>query len=152
SGPCDHAREPRRVSNIEEPGCAQISRSGTEFITTMSDSDPKKNRIGLIVGVVVILLLFAGLFFGVEDNPFRKPFRTFSIRFDDVSGVHERSRVTFLGIPVGYVKRLDYAPGSGESAVKVEVVINRKLNIPSGVKAYLEPTLLGDASIALRLP
>jgi ABC-type transporter Mla subunit MlaD len=116
----------------------------------MSDSDPKKYRIGLIVGAVVVLLLFAGLFFGVEDNPFRKPFLTFSIRFDDVSGVHERSRVTFLGIPVGYVKRLDYAPGSGESAVKVDVVINRKLNIPSGVKAYLEPTLLGDASIALR--
>ena len=118
----------------------------------MSDSDPKKYRIGLIVGAVVILLLFAGLFFGVEENPFRKPFLTFSIRFDDVSGIHERSRVTFLGIPVGYVKRLDYAPGSGQSAVKVDVVINRKLNIPSVVKAYLEPTLLGDASIALRLP
>lgn len=118
----------------------------------MSDGDPKKYRIRLIVGAVVILLLFAGLFFGVEDNPFRKPFLTFSIRFDDVSGIHERSRVTFLGIPAGYVKRLDYAPGSGESAVKVDVIINRKLNIPSGVKAYLEPTLLGDASIALRLP
>ncbi|MBV8173700.1 MAG: MCE family protein [Verrucomicrobia bacterium] len=118
----------------------------------MSDSDPKKYRIGLIVGAAVTLLLFAGLFFGVEDNPFRKPFLTFSIRFDDVSGIHERSRVTFLGIPAGYVKRLDYAPGSGESAVKVDVVINRKLNIPTGVKAYLEPTLLGDASIALRLP
>jgi ABC-type transporter Mla subunit MlaD len=118
----------------------------------MSDSDPKKRIIGLIVGVAVVLLLFAGLFFGVEENPFRKPFLTFSIRFDDVSGIHERSRVTFLGIPAGYVKRLDYAPGSGQSAVKVDVVIDRKLNIPSGVKAYLEPTMLGDASIALRLP
>src|SRR5215831_5299174 len=118
----------------------------------MSDSDPKKRIIGLIIGVAVVLVLFAGLFFGVEENPFRKPFLTFSIRFDDVSGIHERSKVTFLGIPAGYVKRLDYAPGSGESAVKVDVVIDRKLNIPNGVKAYLEPTLLGDASIALRLP
>jgi ABC-type transporter Mla subunit MlaD len=106
----------------------------------------------LIIGAAVILLLFVGLFLGVEENPFRKPFLTFSIRFDDVSGIHERSRVTFLGIPAGYVKRLEYAPGSGESAVKVEVVISRKLNIPAGVKAYLEPTVLGDASIALRLP
>src|SRR5215472_8348991 len=117
----------------------------------MNGGDLKK-RLGLILGVAVVLLLFAGLFFGVEDNPFRKPFLTFSIRFDDVSGIHERSKVTFLGIPAGYVKRLDYAPGSGESAVKVDVVIDRKLNIPNGVKAYLEPTLLGDASIALRLP
>src|SRR5262252_3184336 len=118
----------------------------------MNDSDSKRIRVGLIVGALVILVLLAGLFFGVEENPFRRPFLTFSIRFDDVSGIHERSRVTFLGIPAGYVKRLDYAPGSGQSAVKVDVVIDRKLKIPSGVKAYLEPTLLGDASIALRLP
>src|ERR1700675_4529470 len=118
----------------------------------MSDDDQKKNWAGLISGAAVVLILFVGLFLGVEENPFRKPFLTFSIRFDDVSGVHERSKVTFLGIPAGYVKRLEYAPGSGQSAVKVEVVINRKLNIPAGVKAYLEPTLLGDASISLRLP
>ncbi len=112
----------------------------------------KKTQSWVDRWAAVILLLFVGLFFGVEENPFRKPFLTFSIRFDDVSGIHERSKVTFLGIPAGYVKRLEYAPGSGESAVKVEVVIDRKLNIPAGVKAYLEPTLLGDASIALRLP
>src|SRR5271166_3169102 len=118
----------------------------------MSEGDQKKHRVWLIVAAAIILLLFVGLFLGVEENPFRKPFLTFSIRFDDVSGIHERSRVTFLGIPTGYVKRLEYAPGSGESAVKVEVVINRKINIPAGVRAYLEPTLLGDASISLRLP
>ena len=118
----------------------------------MSEGDQKKHRAGLVIGAAVILLLFAGLYFGVEENPFRKPFLTFSIRFDDVAGIHERSRVTFLGIPTGYVKGLEYAPGSGESAVKVEVVINRKINIPAGVRAYLEPTLLGDASISLRLP
>ena len=111
-----------------------------------------KKRLGLTLGVVIVLLLFAGLFFGVEDNPFRKPFLTFSIRFDDVAGIRERSKVSFLGIPAGYVKSLEYAPGSRESQVKVDVVITRKLNIPSSVRAYLAPTLLGDASIALRLP
>jgi len=117
----------------------------------MNDGEGRR-RLGLILGVVVALLLFAGLFFGVEDNPFRKPFLSFSIRFDDVAGVRERSKVFFLGIPVGYVKRLEYAPDSRESQVKVDVVITRKLNIPSSVRAYLVPTLLGDASIALRLP
>jgi ABC-type transporter Mla subunit MlaD len=118
----------------------------------MSDDSPKKQRVWLIVGVVVFLLLLAGLFFGVQENPFRKPFLTFTVRFDDVSGIHERSKVTFLGIPAGYVKQLDYAPGNRQTAVKVEVVINRKLYIPAAVRAYLEPTLLGDASIALRVP
>src|ERR1700722_1221500 len=116
----------------------------------MSDDHPKKQKVYLIVGVAVSLLLLAGLFFGVEENPFRKPFLTFTVRFDDVSGIHERSKVTFLGIPAGYVKQLDYAPGNRQTAVKVEVVIDRKLYIPAAVKAYLEPTLLGDASIALR--
>jgi ABC-type transporter Mla subunit MlaD len=118
----------------------------------MSDGDPKQHRVGLIVGIAAILLLFAGLFFGVEENPFRKPFLTFTIRFDDVSGMHEHSKVTFLGIPAGYVKQLDYAPGNRQTAVKVKVVITRKLYIPATARAYLEPTLLGDASIALRVP
>ena len=117
----------------------------------MNGGDLKK-KFGLILGVVVVLLLLSGLFFGVEDNPFRKPFLTFSIRFDDVAGIRERSKVYFLGIPAGYVKSMEYAPGSRESQVKVEAVITRKLNIPSNVRAYLVPTLLGDASIALRLP
>lgn len=118
----------------------------------MSDGDPKKRGISLTVGIAVVLLLGAGLYFGVEENPLRKPFLTFTIRFDDVAGIHERSKVTFLGIPAGYVTGLDYAPGHRETAVKVEVVIDRKLYIPADVKAYLEPTLLGDASISLRLP
>ena len=121
------------------------------FIDTM-DSSAKKNRLGLVVGVGLTLLLLAGLFFGVEENPFRKPYLTFSIRFDDVTGVGERSKVTFLGIPAGYVERLDYAPGSKDSAVRVDVAITRKLKIPENVQAYLQPTVLGDASIALRLP
>src|ERR1700730_17032069 len=118
----------------------------------MSDGEPKKQKVWLIVGVVLTLLLLAGLFFGVQENPFRKPFLTFTVRFDDVSGIHDRSKVTFLGIPAGYVKELDYEPGNRQTAVKVEVVINRKLYIPAAARAYLEPTLLGDASIALRVP
>jgi ABC-type transporter Mla subunit MlaD len=118
----------------------------------MSDDHPKNQKVLLIIGVAIALLLLAGLFFGVQENPFRKPFLTFTVRFDDVSGIHERSKVTFLGIPAGYVKQLDYEPGDRQTAVKVQVVINRKLYIPAAVRAYLEPTLLGDASIALRVP
>jgi ABC-type transporter Mla subunit MlaD len=118
----------------------------------MTDHAPKWNRVGLIIGIAVVLLLFAGLYFGVQDNPFRKPALTFSIRFDDVTGIRERSKVLFLGIPIGYVTNLDYAPESDNSSVKVSVVVTRRLEIPATVEATLQPTLLGDASIALRLP
>jgi hypothetical protein len=118
----------------------------------MSDGDSKKHKIWWIVGIAGVLLLLAGLFVGVEENPFRKPFLSFTVRFDDVSGIHQHSKVTFLGIPAGYVSGLEYAPGSRQTAVKVDVVIDRKLYIPASVRADLEPTLLGDASIALRLP
>ena len=62
----------------------------------MSEDDPTKKRVWLIVGIVIILLLAGGLFLGVEQNPFLKPFLTFTVRFDDVSGIHQRSKVTFL--------------------------------------------------------
>jgi ABC-type transporter Mla subunit MlaD len=117
----------------------------------MNGGVSKKSKFGLLLGAGIVLLLFGGLFFGVQENPFRKPFLAFSIRFDDVAGIREHSKVYFLGIPAGYVKSMEYAPGSRETQVKVNVVITRQLNIPSNVRAYLTPTLLGDASIALRL-
>ena len=107
-----------------------------------------RNWLGPILGIVISVLLAVGLFFGVAKHPHL----TFSIRFDDVTGLHERSKVTFLGIPAGYVKSLDYSPETSELAVDVEVAITRKLKIPANVKAYLEPTLLGESTIALRLP
>ena len=110
------------------------------------------NWLGPILGIGFSLLLIVGLFFAVAHNPFRHPYLTFSIRFDDVRGIHERSKVTFLGIPAGYVKSLDYSPETSELAVDVKVAITRKLKIPANVSAYLEPTLLGDSTIALRLP
>ena len=141
----------KRIISHVKFRCRNLRFSNRSFGANMSEGDPKKQRVLLIVGIAVVLLLLAGLFFGVKENPFRKPFLTFTVRFDDVSGIHERSKVTFLGIPAGYVKQLDYAPGNRQTAVKVEVVINRKLYIPAAVRAYLEPTLLGDASIALRV-
>jgi ABC-type transporter Mla subunit MlaD len=103
---------------------------------------------GLLLALTAVLV--AALFYGVAHNPFRRSYLSFSIRFDDVSGIHERSKVNFLGIPVGYVKQLNYCSGESELAVDVEVVITRKLNIPANVRAYLEPTLLGESTISLR--
>jgi ABC-type transporter Mla subunit MlaD len=118
----------------------------------MNRDRPRHASITLVVFVGLALALFAGLFYAVEDNPFRKPALAFSIRFDDVTGVREHSKVYFLGIPVGYVSHLDYEPGTAAPAVKVDVIITRSLVIPATVVASLQPTLLGDATIALGLP
>jgi ABC-type transporter Mla subunit MlaD len=116
----------------------------------MNDLKAKKKPIRVIIGIFLVLILFAGLFFGVEDNPFRKPALQFSIQFDDVTGIRERSKVYFLGIPIGYVRRLEYDPAINESSIKVDVVMTRKIKLPATVTAHLDPTLLGDASISLR--
>ncbi|MBV9491592.1 MAG: MCE family protein [Verrucomicrobia bacterium] len=118
----------------------------------MNDDRPKKNAVILALFFGLGLVLLAGLFFGVEDNPFRPPALSFSIRFDDVTGVREHSKVYFLGIPVGYVTHVDYAPDAEGPAVRVDVAVTRRMPIPANVVARLEPTLLGDASIALRFP
>ncbi|HEY0791229.1 MAG TPA: MlaD family protein [Chthoniobacterales bacterium] len=118
----------------------------------MNGNRPQKARLTLLAFAFLALVLFGGLFYAVEDNPFRRPALAFSIRFDDVTGVREHSKVYFLGIPVGYVSRLDYEPGTAVPAVKVDVVITRSLPIPATVIASLQPTLLGDATIALGLP
>jgi ABC-type transporter Mla subunit MlaD len=118
----------------------------------MNHDRPQKTKSTFIAFAGTAVILLGGLFYAVEDNPFRKPALAFSIRFDDVTGVREHSKVYFLGIPVGYVTRLDYEPGSAVPAVKVDVVITRSLSIPANVLAHLEPSLLGDASIALTLP
>ena len=39
----------------------------------MKDASPRKTKLALIAFLSVALILLAGLFFGVEDNPFRKP-------------------------------------------------------------------------------
>ena len=116
----------------------------------MNDQRAGKRTLWVIVGVLLFLLLLAGLFFGVEDNPFRKPALRFSIQFDDVTGIRERSKVYFLGIPIGYVRRLEYDPAVDPASIKVDVVMTRKMKLPATVTAHLEPTLLGDASISLR--
>ncbi|MBV8969713.1 MAG: MCE family protein, partial [Verrucomicrobia bacterium] len=118
----------------------------------MSSTERRHNRLWLVAGVIIFGALLAGFYFGVEDNPFRQSPLHFTIVLDDAEGIHSQSKVTFLGIPAGYVKSLDYAGGNRASAVHVQVVITQPLKIPANVIASLSPTLLGDSSIALRLP
>jgi ABC-type transporter Mla subunit MlaD len=118
----------------------------------MSSTERRHNRLWLFAGVIVFGALLAGFYFGVEDNPFRQSPLHFTIVLDDAEGIHSHSKVTFLGIPAGYVKSLDYAGGNRASAVHVQVVITQPLKIPANLTASLSPTLLGDSSIALRLP
>ncbi|MBV8587907.1 MAG: MCE family protein, partial [Verrucomicrobia bacterium] len=78
----------------------------------MSSTERRHNRLWLVAGVIIFGALLAGFYFGVEDNPFRQSPLHFTIVLDDAEGIHSHSKVTFLGIPAGYVKSLDYAGGT----------------------------------------
>jgi ABC-type transporter Mla subunit MlaD len=110
-----------------------------------------KGKSWILALFCIVVLLSAGLYVAVEDNPFRGPKLRLNIRFEDAAGVHNQSKVTFLGIPVGSVNSIEYAPNGTTNIVLVHVFITRDIQIPASVEAYLEPTLLGDSTVALKL-
>jgi ABC-type transporter Mla subunit MlaD len=113
--------------------------------------------VSLIISIGLVVLLGVLLYYGVEENPFRPAKKTLTIRFDDATGIHPRSAVTFLGIRVGNVQSVDYdpdpkVPDRTEYPVVVHVRVTRDVMIPSSVQAVLMPTLLGESSVELGLP
>jgi ABC-type transporter Mla subunit MlaD len=113
--------------------------------------------ISLIISIGLIVLLGVVLYYGVEENPFRPAKKTFTIRFDDATGIHPRSTVTFLGIRVGNVQSVDYdpdpkVPDGTAYPVVVHIRVTRDVMVPSSVQAVLMPTLLGESSVELGLP
>jgi ABC-type transporter Mla subunit MlaD len=101
--------------------------------------------------LVIVILLFMGLYFRVEDKLFPQPKLRFTIRFADATGVHTESKVFLLGIPAGKVDSLDYNPDNRypKLPVSVQVSITRDIKVPRSVHASLQPTLLGESSIEL---
>ena len=70
-----------------------------------------KNKSDAIIALSVIacsLVLLGALFFSVAGNPFEKPHLTFSVDFEDLTGIQRNSAVLFAGDEVGYVDEVAY--------------------------------------------
>jgi len=72
----------------------------------------------------------------------------FEAAFDDVSGIKERSNVLFKGMPVGTVGVMKYDPAIDKIVVRIDIKDAR--DIPANIKPYVESSLMGQSSIALR--
>ena len=73
---------------------------------------------------------------------------SFDAAFDDVSGIKERSSVLFKGMPVGTVGAMRYDPATDKILVRID--IKKSGDIPANIKPYVESSLMGQSSIALR--
>ena len=98
-------------------------------------------------------MLIAGvaLFFGINYlngiNVF-KAANYYYVSYTNVSGLAVSSPVTLNGFQVGLVREIEYEydnPGH----VKVELSLDRQLNIPTGTTAEIKSDMLGTASVIL---
>ena len=72
----------------------------------------------------------------------------FDAAFDDVSGIKERSSVLFKGMPVGTVGLMRYDAATDKILVRID--IEKAVAIPAAITPYVESSLMGQSSIALR--
>jgi ABC-type transporter Mla subunit MlaD len=98
----------------------------------------------LVVGAAGLLLY--ALYHAVGGG--RGDSISFEAAFDDVSGIKERSSVFFKGMPVGSVGVMKYDPATDKILVRID--IKKPGDIPANIKPYVESSLMGQSSIALR--
>ena len=98
----------------------------------------------LVVGAAGLLLyaLYHALGGGRGDSV------CFEAAFDDVGGIKERSSVFFKGMSVGTVGAMKYDPATDKILVRIDIKDAR--DIPANIKPYVESSLMGQSSIALR--
>lgn len=107
----------------------------------------KEVLIGLSV-LIAGLALFFGINYLKGINLF-KAANYYYVSYTNVSGLAVSAPVTLNGYQVGLVREIEYEydnPGH----VRVELSLDRKLNIPAGSEAIIESDMLGTASIALK--
>jgi ABC-type transporter Mla subunit MlaD len=107
---------------------------------------------GLYEPLLVILvvgtagLLFYALYHALGGG--RDKSISFDAAFDDVTGIKERSSVLFKGMPVGTVGLMKYDQPTDKILVRID--IKKPWDIPANIKPYVESSLMGQSSIALR--
>lgn len=112
----------------------------------------KKFSKELIIGLSVLLMLLI-LVFGIDYlkgiNVF-KASNYYYASYSNVAGLAQSAPVTINGYKVGLVREIQYEydnPGH----VKVEMSLDKKLQVPKGTKAVLVCDMLGTASIQLEM-
>ena len=113
----------------------------------MKSAVKKELTIGALV-IVALAVLILGIDFLKGINVF-KAANYYYVEYTDVEGLAISAPVTLNGFKVGQVREINYEfdnPGH----VKVEISLDKQLQLPRGTEAVLATDLLGTASIVLR--
>lgn len=104
--------------------------------------------IEILIWAVILTIVFCGVIFGYS-KVFVEP-NIYNIQFKDIDGITNGSPVRFMGINVGYVRKLQ----SKDKHVNVQIIVTKKdMKIPNGTVARVEFYGLGGSkSIELMPP
>ncbi|MEM7696825.1 MAG: MlaD family protein [Verrucomicrobiota bacterium] len=117
-----------------------------------------KNKSDAIIALTVVvcsLVLLGALLFSMMGNPFTKPYLSFSIDFEDLTGIQRTSAVHYGGVEVGSVSLIEHLPVderlTDERVVRAHVVITDEVALPANLAATIgSSSLLGEKHLALR--
>lgn len=107
----------------------------------------KEFKIGLSV-IAALCILFFGIDFLKGINLF-EPANFYYATYDNVSGLSIAAPVTIDGYKVGQVRDIEFnynKPGK----IRVQLALNRKLNLPDDSHAAIVQSMLNGASIEIR--
>ena len=103
-----------------------------------------KIRIYAWVEFVIWLIIVAVCVFGIRYNIHKsqKQFKNYQIFMEDVDGLIVGSPVKFLGVQIGYIKKIQIV--SSEVYIKF-VITEKNLTLPTGAIATVEASGLGGS-------
>lgn len=113
----------------------------------MKSAFKKELTIGALV-IVALAVLFFGIDFLKGVNVF-KAANYYYVEYTDVEGLAISAPVNLNGFKVGQVREISYEydnPGH----VKVELSLDKQLQLPKGTQAVLSADILGTATITLK--
>jgi phospholipid/cholesterol/gamma-HCH transport system substrate-binding protein len=106
----------------------------------------KEAKIG-IAFIVALLLLYAGIHFLKGINVF-KPSNSYTVMFDDVTGLTLSTPVLLSGYQVGLVYSMNLDEKAGNK-VAVVLNLNKGIKIAKGSKIKLDVSLMGSPNILI---
>lgn len=105
------------------------------------------------VGIFVIAALGVFVYMGFKIGAFRfdrANYNTYSVYFDDISGVSAKAAVKIAGVKVGWVNSINLVPADSEMQAEAEVKIRKKYTIYSDSYAVVrQEGLLGPKYIEI---
>ncbi|MCH7702945.1 MAG: MCE family protein [Planctomycetes bacterium] len=106
-----------------------------------------ETRRNMLVGVFtlggLLMLVWLLMMFGEMPSWLSRGEYNIQIKVSEVHGISESTPVSFNGVPVGRVRRVEFVSPQRPGSVQIIASIKREFSIPQGTIAKLQPAGLG---------